>query len=470
MLPPKGELGRLELTGAPVFELALDGLSKAGRYRVCVDAIGCTHTFEVSDTASWGRALGTVIRGAMQQRSGIELGHPVTPIARPRPYHPDDAIDPRQSTVSLLETANGPVSTGEDQFGPLKREQAGEPVPDAWGGHFDAGDWDRRVFHLNLLTSVLDLVELYPDVFADFELGLPESGDGIPDILDEGLWDLDLYRRLQLANGAIRGGIEATEHPQSDTTSWTEELDVRVYAPDVYASVYYAKVAAQAGMVITAFDPERGADYLASAIAAMDWVQGQPVPTTREVLDEYEPLRAVAAASLFRATGDRRWHDMFLGLKPKVRFDGDILECHRPGWCDAGVDLRSNRPCRHGRRNEAVGDQGPGQDGGPSGEYQRIDGLPLDARAPGCSPGVGARPWQRQGHCPGSGLRPDPEADLPRGPGSHRVVLARGQSPQHEFHYRARLAFTPIPTDGRCPIRRAARVARYHRERAAHAW
>ena len=130
---------------------------------------------------------------------------------------------------------------GPEGFAALVETSTDEIVPEAWGGHFDAGDWDRRIPHLSYLRAALDLVELYPETWATLELGIPESGNNIPDVIDEGLWDLDMYRRLQLPDGGIRGGIESEEHPEPGDTSWTQTQQVFVFAPDARSSYIYAR-------------------------------------------------------------------------------------------------------------------------------------------------------------------------------------------------------------------------------------
>ena len=348
----RDEYGKGDLTGTAVYRLDFSSFSEAGRYRVCVATIGCSYDFPLDGFETWLRGMVDVARAMYHQRSGIALGEPFTAIDRPLGFHPSVGVVVHQSTATLMETGNGPL--GGEQFRALVEGATDEVVADAWGGHFDAGDWDRRIEHLWYLRNAIDLVELFPEHFRDLDLDIPESTNGIPDLLDEGLWDLDLYRRLQMPDGAIRGGIETDEHPAPRTTSWTTAQPVFVYAPDPYASYIYAGVAAQAALVLRSYDPARAADYEKSALAAMQWAERQKVP--ERLRGEVSSQRSVAAAALYRLTADSKWHDVFLATTPLAKGPIDLLGCHDHNSCDsAWIYARTDASLtRTGVRDNAV--------------------------------------------------------------------------------------------------------------------
>lgn len=64
-----------------------------------------------------------------------------------------------------------------------------------------------------------------------------ESGNGIPDILNEACWNIDFYRRLQLPDGGIRGGIEQEEHPIFGQCGWQDNWKSYAYAPDFWTGL-----------------------------------------------------------------------------------------------------------------------------------------------------------------------------------------------------------------------------------------
>ncbi|MEM8639310.1 MAG: glycoside hydrolase family 9 protein [Cyanobacteria bacterium P01_G01_bin.54] len=293
-------------TLADVYELRFDALRKPGRYRVCVASVGCSDPFAIADDV-WQQALETSLQGFYYQRSGIELATSSMP--RPRPFHPDD-MPIYQSRTSLLETNMG---IGEQKvFDALAVTGTKERVADAWGGYFDAGDWDRRIQHLEVTRLFLELWELFPEQLETIALNIPESRNGLPDFLDEALWTLDFFQRLQLSNGGIRGGIESVAHPKRGEASWQNSLPTYVYAPDPWSSYLYAGTAAQAAWVLQDLAPRRAADYRETAIAAMDYAERQPLSQQANRPFQLDDARNLAAVQLYRLTGETQYHEIFL--------------------------------------------------------------------------------------------------------------------------------------------------------------
>ncbi len=346
------EMGRGDLSGAPVVTLDFSPLTRRGRYRVCVDNIGCSYPFNIADNV-WAELATTVARSTYHQRSGIELGPPFTPILRPRPYHPADGATVEISGYSLLQAQS---QTSNTDFAELVAQRTGERLDEAWGGHFDAGDWDRRINHMWYARSASQLVMAFPETFARLETNIPESQDQVPDLLDEALWTIDLYRRMQLPSGAIRGGIEASEHPPADASSWTDDLAVFAYAPDRFSSYVYAGAAAEMAVALRPYDGARSDVLLRSALLAMAWAEssqtdvGQVGSSVGAGAGDSESAdgtaednaarmvagqRNVAAAALLLATGDPEWHDLFVRTATFLDDDDLYLSCHAHTRCDA---------------------------------------------------------------------------------------------------------------------------------------
>ena len=308
-----------------------------GRYRVCVEGIGCGYPFYIDPVNTWKRAFELSMKGHFNHRSGIPMHPPYTDFVRPRSFHPADGIKVYQSKCSLLNSGNGlnALGTDKDNFGNLVAGKTDELVPEAWGGTMDAGDWDRRINHLYNPRHYLELIELNPDYFKDLCLYIPESGNDLPDILDEAVYGIDIYRRMQLPDGGIRGGVESAEHPAEGTTSWQEVNTVLAYAPDHWSSYIYAGVAARTAIVLKMLEkPEKAIIWEESAIKAMEWaeveynkwISGPDYSNVTGRAKRTVPIeRNLAAVELYRLTQDKQWHQVYLSTQGHSRNDAVFI-------------------------------------------------------------------------------------------------------------------------------------------------
>lgn len=315
---------------ADVIPIDFSDLTETGRYQVCAQGAGCSAAFAISPDV-YAEAASKVAQAFYHQRSGIAFGD-ATPINRPRPRHPEDGTQVRSTDLTLLA---GETTLRESLFSEIVA-QSGDPV-DArglWGGHHDAGDWDRRIQHLWAARLSADLVRSFPEIYNNDSLSIPESGNGIPDLLDEGLWSLDFYRRTQTDDGGVSGGIEASEHPQPGATSWTSDLQLFIFNPDPWSSYIYASVAAEYSVLLQDLDPERAADFDQSARLAFDWAEansGGPQEQTERIAEQ----RVVAAASLAHLTDEQRYFDIFEAESTLANAPVGQLNCHAHAICDA---------------------------------------------------------------------------------------------------------------------------------------
>jgi len=72
---------------------------------------------------------------------------------------------------------------------------------DVSGGWFDAGDMNKYVtFSVLPMLSLMDSYNRFPQVFGDNN-GIPESGNGLADILDEIKWELEWLKKMQDGTG-----------------------------------------------------------------------------------------------------------------------------------------------------------------------------------------------------------------------------------------------------------------------------
>jgi len=147
---------------------------------------------------------------------------------------------------------------------------------DLSGGWFDAGDTNKyTTFAAQPVHQLLTAYQENTNVFTD-DFGIPESGNGVPDVLDEVKWETDWLKKMQYADGsaALKVGeivYVPAAPPSSDTSP-------RYYIPScTSATIAVAGMFAHAAHVfggIKALAPE-AADLKSRAIAA--WTNYQRV-------------------------------------------------------------------------------------------------------------------------------------------------------------------------------------------------
>ncbi len=85
-----------------VWRMDFGALTKAGRYRVVVDGLGCSWAFTIGGNP-WETALLTVFKGLYNERSGVELGPPYADFRRPACLRPDGGTKVTQSSYAIAD-------------------------------------------------------------------------------------------------------------------------------------------------------------------------------------------------------------------------------------------------------------------------------------------------------------------------------------------------------------------------------
>lgn len=103
---------------------------------------------------------------------------------------------------------------------------------DLHGGWFDAGDCNKYVtFTLSPLCNLLESYRLYPSYFAD-NYNIPESGNGIADILDEVKWEIDWLTRMQDATGTNGLFLKVGADNYNGASPPSADANPRYYVPE----------------------------------------------------------------------------------------------------------------------------------------------------------------------------------------------------------------------------------------------
>jgi len=272
------------------------------------------------DPLAYRNALKAAVRMFFYQRSGF---------AKQQPYAEACWTD---AAAFVGPNQDGQAHDVTDQTNNAK-------VRNLSGGWFDAGDANKYVtFAVTPVHQLLSAYEETPAPFTD-DFNIPESGNGIPDVIDEVKWEIDWLKRMQNPDGSALlkvGGLNYTEFnpPSADP------------APKFYVPTCTSATAAVAGMFAHASEVYQrfpalqadAADLKTRAINAYASYIAAPTKQTNcddgtvksgdadlQVADQ-ENLITVAAVYLYGLTGDPQYNNRVKANYRALRPYNDI------GW------------------------------------------------------------------------------------------------------------------------------------------
>ncbi len=210
---------------------------------------------------------------------------------------------------------------------------------DVSGGWHDAGDYGRYV--VPGAKTIQDLFLAYEDYgYAADDLGIPESGNGTPDLLDEARYELEWMLKMQdAATGGVYHKVTAAVFPE--TVLAVEETDPMILSPiSAAATGDFAAVMAKASVLYADYDADFAAKCLEASKSAYAWLEANPDAkgfwnpddiVTGEYPDNFVADEKLWAASeLYIATGEQKYLDAIntiMGEKYRIGL----------GWADIGA-------------------------------------------------------------------------------------------------------------------------------------
>jgi endoglucanase len=324
------ETPNANFSSAEVYECDFSAFSTPGEYILTVDGIGSSFPFRI-DADVYRMPFYTAIRGLYHNRSGIALTQPFTEFTRNAPHNPN--ITPgfagklRYTSSRFVDWQSG----DNDPDDKPAIEAGDKGLLNTWGWYQDAGDWDGYYTHLNIPCMLMFTWEAAPGHFRDNELNIPESGNGIPDILDEASWLLRFFYRTrheiidrEYGTGGIGsrvfGDLWGSDEAPNGTGrgSWQDNTRTwYVSGEDPFTTYKYAALAAQMAFCLKTAGLTDTIDWDTEAIESYDWAKDNTLEgdeSTKPAIGyPLKDIRAFAAASLFRLTGNVRYQDE---LKP----------------------------------------------------------------------------------------------------------------------------------------------------------
>jgi endoglucanase len=200
------------------------------------------------------------------------------------------------------------------------------------GGWMDAGDYNKYVtFALGPLCNLLETYRMHPAFFGD-NYNIPESGNGIADILDELKWEIDWLTRMQDATGTNGLLLKVGTDNFNSASPPSADNNPRYYVPECTSSTLTgAAVFALAGTVYKLSGTASMTTYGNALLtrAANAWIRAKlttnnfnTFQTTCDDQDikagdadqgigEQKDMVVTAAAYLFEATGSNEYRNCF---------------------------------------------------------------------------------------------------------------------------------------------------------------
>ncbi len=286
------------------------------------------------------------------QRCGIEIHDPVTGI-RHAPCHLKDGVLAHPDLDNVAgHTASQMAGHTPGHTSGHAPEHVPEHVPEqviaGTSGWHDAGDYGKYVATATVtIGRLLSTYERQPSQFQDAQLAIPESGNGIPDLLDEMQVGLDWLLTQQRPDGAVYRKLSGKQWPIGQAPD--EDTQTRyIYGVSTPETAKFAATMAMAARIYRPLMPEQARQYQTAAVQswtyleqhpamAVDWQDGDDSGSGKYLyseIDNEESLkrdsddRLWAAAELWITLGDSRYEQYF--AEHVRRMDYSLFEWKDP--------------------------------------------------------------------------------------------------------------------------------------------
>ncbi len=231
----------------------------AGTYVLHVPGLGLSYPFTIKQDVHRDLAIGS-LKGFYYQRASTDLPEKFAGQWHRPAGHPDNQVLIHPSAASATRPAGSTIASP--------------------GGWYDAGDYNKYIVNSGItMGTLLSLYEDFPDFCKKLTDNIPESGNRLPDLLDESLWNLRWMLTMQ---DPTDGGVyHKLTNPKFDGMVMPDKAkpDRYVVQKSVTAALDFAAVMAQASRIFTAYNrelPGLADSCRTAAVKAWQWAKQNP--------------------------------------------------------------------------------------------------------------------------------------------------------------------------------------------------
>lgn len=278
-------------------------VSESGEYYISCDGLDDSYTFTVDEDV-YHDVMNDMVRMIYLQRCGCDV---------------EDSVFGH----TACHTSEALVYGTDDNY------------IDVSGGWHDAGDYGRYVTPVS--KTIADLLNAYtynPVIFGD-DMGVPDSRNGIPDVLDEVRYGLEWLLKMQDVSGGVHHKVSCADFPAYVMPQ--EEKNQLIATPvSTPATADFCAVMAMGYEYYFSIDKDFAENCLSASERAWEFLEKNPDVIFSDPPDittgDYGDMndrdeRYWAAAQLYRATGNAKYLDALSSVPASAGMD----------WCEVGT-------------------------------------------------------------------------------------------------------------------------------------
>ncbi len=302
--------------------------SGRGSFFICVPGMGHSYVFEIDDHANRPAAIST-LKGYFYQRASMPLEERFAGKWHRSAGHPDNIVYVHPSAAD--------------------KERPAGTIISAPGGWYDAGDYNKYIVNSGIsMGTLLSAYEDFPEYFKHLTTNIPESGDGVPDILNEVIYNLRWMLTMQdpfdggVYNKCTNAVFDAFVMPGVTTAPRF------VVQKGTAATLDFAAVTAQASRILNQYKkqlPGLADSCLNASESAWEWSEKNPDSIYDQALinKKYKPEITTGAYGDRRFTDEWFWAASELYITTKDKRFYDTVNNHvkdkigLPSWANVGM-------------------------------------------------------------------------------------------------------------------------------------